>query len=298
MIRTMVTSHSKRIRLGKHLSFHLSVPKIFLYIVMVALVAFTALPLIYVISTAFKPAEELFLFPPRFLVQNPTMKNFSNLLQALEGTTVPFSRSIFNSLAVTIVTVILTVMTSCTAAYGMVKHRIPFGNFIFSVIVAAMMFSPQVTQIPTYLVVNSMGLYDSYMALVITKIAVAYNVFLIKQFTEQLPDAFLEAARLDGANEWQIFTKIVMPFLKPACATLVVFSFVSSWNDYFTPLVYTSRPELRTLPLVLQMIGENGNIARAGAVGAATLIMTLPTVIVFTAMQKNVLETMTHSGIK
>ncbi len=293
----MVTSHSKRIRLGR-LSFHFSVPKIFLYIAMIALVAFTALPLIYVISTAFKPLEELYLFPPRFLVQNPTLRNFANLFQALEGTTVPFSRSVFNSLAVTIVTVVLTVMMSCTAAYGMVKHKIPYGGFIFSLIVAAMMFTGQVTQIPTFLVVNSMGLYDSYTALIITKIAAAYNVFLIKQFMEQLPDAFLEAARLDGASEWQLFTKIVMPFLKPACATLVVFSFVSSWNDYFTPLVYTSRPELRTLPLVLQMIGENGNIARAGAVGAATLIMTLPTVIMFTAMQKNVLETMTHSGIK
>lgn len=293
-----VCAHSKRIRLGSRVSFKLNFPRILLYVFMIAFVVFTALPLVYVVSTAFKPLHELYYFPPRFLVESPTLKNFSSLLQALEGTTVPFSRSIFNSVFVSVVTVILTTMMSCTAAYGMVKHKIPFGGFIFSLIVAALMFSPQVTQIPTYLIVNQLGLYDSYGALIITKIAVAYNVFLIKQFTEQLPDAFLEAARLDGANEWQIFAKIVMPFLRPACASLVVFSFVSSWNDYFTPLVYTSRPELRTLPLVLQMIGENGNIARAGAMGAATLIMTLPTVVVFTLMQKNVLETMAHSGIK
>lgn len=292
-----ITAHSKRLRLGAF-SVRLSVPRVLLYVLILALVAFTALPLIYVVSTAFKPADELFLFPPRFFVQNPTGENFRDLLEALDSTTVPFSRSVFNSLFVAVVTVALTVMMSCSAAYGMVKHKIPFGKAVFSVIVAALMFSPQVTQIPTYLIVKDLGLHDTYAALIVTKIAVAYNVFLIRQFTEQLPDAFLEAARLDGANEWQIFTRIVMPFLKPAWSTLVVFSFVSTWNDYFTPLVYTSREELKTLPLVLQTIGENGNVARAGAVGAATLIMTLPTVILFSLMQKNVLETMTYSGIK
>lgn len=293
----MVKAHSKRIRIGR-LAFRLSAPRVLLYLFVFALVLFTALPLIYVISTAFKPYDELFLFPPRFLVRKPTLANFSDLTKALSGTVVPFSRYIFNSMLVSVSVVVLTVIVSCSAAYGMVKHRIPFGNAVFAVIVAALMFSPQVTQIPTYLVVQNLGFQDSYLALIVPKIAVAYNVFLIKQFTEQLPDAFLEAARLDGAGEWTVFTRIVMPFLKPAWATLVVFTFVSTWNDYFTPLVYTSSPELKTLPLALQMIGEGGNIARAGAVGAATLIMTLPTILIFSLMQKNVLETMAYSGIK
>jgi ABC-type glycerol-3-phosphate transport system permease component len=183
-------------------------------------------------------------------------------------------------------------------AYGMVKHKVPFANIIFLIIISALMFSPHVTQISNYMIVNSLGLVDTYLALIIPKVAVAFNFFLMKQFVEQLPDAYLEAARIDGASEFTIFTKIVVPYLKPAVATLTVFSFVNNWNDYFSPLVFITKQQLKTLPLALQSIGEGGNVARAGAMAAATFLMTLPTIIVFSAMQKNVIQTMAHSGIK
>ena len=126
-------------------------------------------------------------------------------------------------------------------------------------------------------------------------------MFLVKQFLEQMPDAFLEAARLDGATEWQLFWKIVMPFIKPAWATLVVFSFVSNWNDYFSPLVFITKTALKTLPLAVQTISGGPGaaaLATAGAMAASTLIMTLPTIIVYTIMQGRVLSTMAYSGIK
>jgi ABC-type glycerol-3-phosphate transport system permease component len=271
---------------------------VFLHIFMIILVAFTSLPLIYMISTAFKPLDELFIFPPRFLVRKPTFQNFFDLAISLESSAVPFIRYIYNSLVVTTITVTCTVIVSALGAYGLVKHK-PIGHkMVFNFIIAALMFSPHVTQIPRYMVVNKLGLLNTYWALIIPGIAVAYNFFLMKQFTEQFPDELLDSARVDGANEWITFWKIVMPALTPAWSTLIVFSFVSNWNDYFSPLIYITDNAKKTLPLALQTISGGGSIGRAGAVAAATMLMTLPTIIVFTLMQARVMETMTYSGIK
>ena len=271
------------------------------YAFMLALVSFTALPLVYMVSTAFKPIDELFIFPPRFLVRNPTFYNFTNLLIAVDSSEVPFTRFIFNSIFTTIVIVSLTVIVSSMGAFALVKYKLPGASLLFSIVIAALMFSPHVTQIPSYMVVNNLGLLNKYWALIIPKIAVAYNFFLMKQFIEQLPNEFLESARIDGAGEWKIFTAIALPFLRPAWSTLVVFSFVANWNDYFSPLVYITSQSLKTLPLALQTISggaANMSIGRAGAVSAATFLMTAPTVIVFTIMQAKVMETMAYSGIK
>ncbi len=272
--------------------------RILLYTVVLLMLAFTALPLIYVVFTAFKPIDELLQFPPTFFVSRPTLNNFADLIASLGSSEVPFLRYVFNSLLTTVVTVLLTIIVCSMGAYGMVKHNIPFANVVFLIIISALMFSPHVTQISNYMIVNSLGLVDSYLALIIPKIAVAFNFFLMKQFIEQLPDAYLEAARIDGASELTIFSRIVVPYLKPAIATLTVFSFVNNWNDYFSPLVFITKQQLKTLPLALQSIGEGGNVAKAGAMAAATFLMTLPTIIVFSVMQKNVIQTMAHSGIK
>jgi ABC-type glycerol-3-phosphate transport system permease component len=270
---------------------------ILLYACMLGLVAFTALPLIYMVSTAFKPLDELFLYPPRYLVRKPTMKSFFDLLTAVSGTVVPFTRYIFNSLLTTVVIVFFSVLFSCMGGFALVKYKPAGSNIIFAVILAALMFSNHVVAIPTYMVVNYLGIVNTYWALIIPKLAGAYSFFLIKQFSEQIPDAFLEAARIDGAGEFRIFWQVVMPLLKPAWSTLVVFSFVSNWNDYFTPLIYTTSQAMKTLPLALSTI-SGGSIARAGASSASALLTTLPTIILFTIMQGRVMQTMTHSGIK
>jgi ABC-type glycerol-3-phosphate transport system permease component len=282
----------------KRKSIKLSWGWFFTYSFMIGLVAFTALPLIYMVSTAFKPIDELFIYPPRFLVRKPTLTNFSNLLTALSSSEVPFTRYILNSVVTAVTTVVLTVIVSAMGAFSLVKYRPKGSDAMFKIILAALMFSPHVTQIPTYMVVNSLGMINRYSALIIPKIAVAYNFFLMKQFIEQMPDVLMEAARIDGANEWYLFWKIVMPSLKPAWATLVVFSFVANWNDYFSPLIFITSQAMKTLPLALQTIAGGLSIARAGAVGAATFLMTLPTIIIFTLMQARVMETMVHSGIK
>lgn len=287
-----------RIRLRDGKIGRVTFGKVIGFLLLSAVAAFMALPLVYVVTTALKPLNELFYFPPRFFVEQPTLKNFQDLFLALDGLDVPFTRSVFNSVFVTVVVVVLVILVTCMAAYGLVKHKVPCGNLIFSLILMGMMFSPYVIQIPNYLIVNGLGMVDSYWALIIPKIAVAYNLFLVRQFVQQIPDPFLEAARIDGAGEMHIFFKIVMPSLKPVVATLAVFSFVNNWNDYFTPLIFIQDEALKTLPLAMQMISSGNSIARAGAASAATFIMVLPTVLIYVLMQKHVVDSMAHSGIK
>lgn len=268
---------------------------------MIFLVAFTALPLIYIVNAAFKPLDELFLFPPTFFVKHPTGKNFRDLVISLGSSTIPFLRYVFNSVFVSLCVVVGTVIISSTAAFALSKLELPFKAFWFNLIISALMFSNHVTTIPRYLVIESMGLYNSYTALILPQIAVAYNVFLMKQFLDQYPDQIMEAAHIDGAGDFLTFIKIVFPGQKPVVATMVVLTFVSCWNDFFSPLVYTSSQTMKTLPLALQTISGGAgasSVSRAGAVSAASLLMILPVIIIFTLMQGKVMETMTQSGIK
>ena len=287
-----------RIRLGRAHMLVVTPGKIALYLGMAVLAVFMALPLLYVAVTAFKPYEELFLFPPRFFVKNPTMDNWANLMGAFDSSSVPFLKYLFNSLLTTVVSVVLTILVCALAAYGFATKRVPFGNALFTLIIMALSFPVHATQIPNYMIVNALGLINTLWALIIPKIAVAYNLFLMKQFCDQIPNSLLEAARIDGSGELRIFFKLVFPMLTPAWATLIVLSFVSNWNDYFSPLVFITDESRKTLPLVLTSLAENGNIARAGAAAVGTFLMVLPTILIFVIMQRRVIETMTFSGIK
>lgn len=271
----------------------------FTYLFMGLLVAFTSLPLIYVISSSLKPLDELFLYPPRFFVRKPTLRNFSELLTSLDSSVVPFSRYLFNSVFTTVVTVFGTVIICSMGAFGLVKYKLPGRKVIFNIIVAALMFSPQVTQIPNYIIVSKLGLIDTYAALIVPRLAVAYNFFLMKQFMEQIQDVYIDAARIDGVSELSLFWKIVMPMAKPAWATLIVFAFVANWNDYFSALVFITSQAMKTMPLALQTIaGGPGQVARTGAVQAAALLTISPSIIIYLFMQSKVMKTMAHSGIK
>ena len=289
------------LKLGKKQIFRFDMSKTVLFIFLLLMVLFTSLPLIYVTSTSVKPLDELFIFPPRFFARNPTLSNFSDLFTALDSSVIPFTRYIFNSIFVSVFVVFFTVIISVMAAYGLVKLKPKGANFIFSLILVALMFSPHVTQIPNYIIIKSLGIINTYFALIIPKIAVAFNVFLMKQFIEQMPESYLEAARIDGATELAIFWKLVMPYVRPAWATLVVFTFVGTWNDYFSPLIFINDQSMKTIPLAIQNIAGgpgSASLSTAGAMAAATFVMTLPTVIVYTIMQSKVISTMSHAGIK
>lgn len=272
---------------------------IFLYLFLTVFGVIMLLPLIYMAVTALKPTSELFLFPPRFFVVNPTLMNFRDLLLITGTSAVPFSRFIFNSIIVTSGIVVGGVLISAMAAYPLAKHDMPFKSAIFSMIVAALMFSPLVLQIPQYLLISRSGLMNSYFAMILPYLAAPMGMFLMTQFLRQLPDALLEAARMDGASEWKVFWVVVMPMLKPAISTFALFSFISAWNDPYPSMVYTTVQEMKTLPLAIQTIsGGAGVVARVGTLAAASFLMILPTILVFILTQRMVLQTMAHSGLK
>jgi len=270
-----------------------------IYLILIPLAFFFALPIIYLVSTAFKPIEELFLFPPQFFVRRPTLGNFSSLLMATSGTWIPFSRYLFNSAFVTITAVSVNVLIATMIAYPLAKHKVPGKNIIFMAIIGALMFAPQVTGLPRYIVINKLGLIDTYGALILPALATAYSPFLMKQFMEQVPDQLIEAAKLDGCSEWQIFYYVMIPMVKPALATLFLFQFIAVWNNYSDALIYTRTEAMKTLPLAIQTIaGGPGVVARQGAVAAAAFLTTLPVIIIFILVQKQVIQSMAYSGIK
>jgi ABC-type glycerol-3-phosphate transport system permease component len=271
------------------------------YLLLIPLGTFAIMPIVFIISTAFKPLEELLLFPPPFFVRRPTLDSFQELLLATNALAVPFSRYLFNSVFVTLTTVMLQVVVCSMCAYPISKAPgLPGKTFIFSLIVAALMFAPEVTAIPRYLVVQKLGLIDSYGALILPPLAWAYGLFMMKQFMDNsAPMPIIEAARVDGATEWTIFWRIVMPMCAPAWNTLLIFGFIALWNDSFSPLVFTRSEAMKTVSVAMISLTNGANQpARMGAAAAAAFLMTAPTLIVFLLRQAKVIQTMAHSGIK
>ena len=279
--------------------FSLSQLKIYAYLVPLA--AVMLLPIIYIFSTAFKPMDELFAYPPRFFVQKPTMDNFLDISSYIESSGIPLSRYLFNSIVSALLAVGFTLVISLNAGYVLSKKRFRGKGILFTINTMALMFVPQAVQIPRYLIIEKSHLIDNFLILFLPLLAMPVGLFLVKLFIDQVPDALIEAARIDGAGEARIFWKIAMPMLRPAWATLIVFAFVANWNDYFSPLVFTNSDAMKTLPLAIQSIAGGpgaASLATAGSMAASTFVMTLPTVLIYTFMQSKVLSTMSYSGIK
>ena len=269
------------------------------YVMMIALVVFTSLPFVFLISTAFKPLNELVLFPPRFLVIRPTFDNFVELVSSFDAGAVPFTRFLFNSVYTTVISVAGVVLISCMGAYAIEKLRMPGHNIMFKFVIWGLMFSPPAAQIPIYIIMTELGFKDTYWALIIPGLATPMYFFLIKQFMIQVPDSFIEAARIDGGGEWRIFGTIIMPMTKPAWATVIVFAFIANWNNLSSSVIYITDQSMRTLPFALTTINDPAmGLGRMGAAAAASLLTTLPVIVIFLIMQSKVVNGMAHAGIK
>lgn len=257
--------------------------------------AFMALPLIYVINNAFKPLDELFVFPPTLFVRNATLDNFLDLFQVMKSSWVPFSRYIFNTFFITAVGTAGHILLASAAAYPLAKIRFRGHKILFTLIVLSLMFSPHVTAIPNYMIMSVLGWIDSYQAVIVPAFAYPLGLYLMKQFMEQIPDALLEAAKIDGASEYRIFWRIVMPLVKPAWLTLLILMMQMLWGTDGGSFIYSE--QLKTMHYAMGQIVQGG-IARAG-VGAAVavVIMTVP-IVTFILSQSNVIHTMASSGMK
>ncbi|MBO0993495.1 carbohydrate ABC transporter permease [Bacillus sp. SD088] len=258
------------------------------------------LPIVYIFNHAFKPLHELFLFPPTFIVQDPTFQNFVELMSMTTSTFVPVSRYIFNSVIVTVIATAAMVFTSSLCAYALSKHKFPGVNIVFSLIMLSLLFVPTVLQIPRYVVVQSLGIMNSYWGHVLPMVAMPVGVFLMKQFMDQVPNEIMEAAKIDGASELRMFWQIVIPIVTPAIATIAIISFQGAWGNVETSQLFMQDESMKTLPYYMQSLTANlaNTVARQGAAAAGALIMFLPQLIIFLFFQKKVIATMAHSGIK
>lgn len=266
------------------------------YIILGVLGAFMLLPMIYTISSALKPLDELWVFPPRFLVRNPTSKNFKELFRVLSGSVVPFSRYLFNTVMIAVIGTTGHVILASMCAYALAKHVFPGSKVMFQIIVTTLLFNATVTTIPNFMIMTWLNLLDTYWALILPAFGSALGLYLMKQFMEQmLNDSILEAARIDGAGEWGIFWNIAMPMVKPAWLTLIIFSFRDLWSIGGTTYIHTE--EMKTFNYAMSQILAGG-IARAGVGSAAAVVMMIVPIGVFILTQSNIVETMGASGMK
>ena len=255
-----------------------------------------SLPLIYAVLQAFKPYNELFIFPPRFFVRNPTLSNFSQLFDLTSSSWVAFSRYVFNSILNTVVGTVIHIIAAAMCAYPLAKNKFPGKKIIFKIVVWALLFHSAVLEVPTYLVMATLGIVDTYLAYWLPEIGATMGVFLLKQNMDVIPNAMLEACRIDGANEWTILWSVVMPAVKPAWLTLAIFAFQRNWNATSSSYIYTET--LKKLPAALSQITTAGSVSRAGEAYAASVIMMVPAIIFFIIAQGNTVKTMSHAGIK
>lgn len=257
---------------------------------------FSILPFFYSVVTSFKPLDELLVFPPKFWVERPTLSNYALLPSLINKLEVPLSRYAFNSLFTTFAATILHIIAATAAAFAFSKSKIKCRNVLFWIVQLSLLYNAYTLAVPQYLVFSKLGLIDTFWIYILPAIPSSVGVFLMKQYMESsIPDALLEAARIDGAGAFQMFFKIVIPITKPAWMTLFLLSFQSQWS--YTPGGTIFSEELKTLPYVLTSISAGG-IARSGSTMAATVIMMIPPILIYFVTQSNVMETMSTAGMK
>ena len=252
---------------------------------------FMLLPIYLTVIMSIKPVEELFIFPPKLYAVRPTLDNFRDM----SSNRVPFSRYVFNSIFVTVTVTVFQCIFCSMAAFVLAKCKFPGSKIINSIIVIALLYQSNVIYIMQYIVMSRLHLIDSPLALILPSIASPMGLFLMRQSISQIPDSIIEAAKVDGAGLFRICWQIVMPNQKPALMTLIIFAFQAAWNIQSGSLVF--KEEYKTLPTVVTQAAASG-LAKAGVAMAAAVFMLVPPIVIFMLAQRQVIETMAHSGIK
>ncbi|MBE6727440.1 MAG: carbohydrate ABC transporter permease [Ruminococcaceae bacterium] len=257
---------------------------------------FSVLPLIYCVITSFKPLDELLIFPPQFFVRRPTWSNYVALPSLLNKLLVPMSRYIFNSLFVALASTFFHIIAASLAAFAFSKSKLKYRKILFLLVQVMLLYNAYTLAVPQYLIFSKLNIIDTYLVYILPAIPSAMGCFLMKQFIDVgVPDALLEAARMDGANVFRVYWQIIMPMVKPAWMTLLLFSFRDMWSIVPAGTVFSE--ELKTLPQVMSTVTAGG-IARTGSSMALTVLLMIPPIIVFMISQSHVIETMSSSGIK
>ena len=263
---------------------------------LVVLGAFMFLPMVYVIMQALKPLDELWMYPPRFYVMNPTLKNFKDLFVLMNTSWVPFSRYIFNTVFISIAGTFGHLFLASLCAYALAKIKFPGRNFMFKTVEMSLMFHSTITAVCSFFIMATFKWIDTYWAIIVPAWCSTLGLYLMKQFMDtNVTDAVLESARLDGASELRTFWVIAMPMVKPAWLTLIIFSFQGLWNAGGSIYIYSE--QLKSFNYAIGQIMAGG-IKRAGASAASTVLMMMVPILVFVITQSNIIETMGTSGMK
>ncbi len=266
-----------------------------LAILLTVMGSFMAFPLVYAITSSFKPPEEFFLFPPPIFPHNPTVENFTQLGLVISNMWIPFERYLFNSIFISVVSTVLYLVIATLAAYPLAKHDFPGKGIMNQGIQLALMFTPAITAIPQYIILANLHLIDNPLGVLLPTLASTTGIYLCINFLETLPNAVLEAGRVDGASEARVWWNIVMPNIKPVIFTMMIFQFQAVWNTSGANVIYNEA--WKTLPAAMSQVATAG-IARAGVGSAAAIILMIPPILVFIISQSNVMQTMAHAGIK
>lgn len=273
--------------------FHNSnVAKVFIYLALIVGGIIMMIPFLWMVLGAFKPLKEIMVFPPTFLPEEPTLMNFIEVFERI-----PFARYYLNTAFVTIIPTIVTVMTAAMAGFGFAKYKFKGAKVMFWMIIATMMIPYPVTIVPLYVMAFNVGLVNTYAGLIVVGLCSAFGIFLMRQFILTIPDALLDAARIDGCSEFRIFFNIILPLTKPAVATLTLFTFINHWNSYIWPLMIINSDKLRTLSIAIPMF--NGQYEQyPNLIYAASLMSLLPVIGLFIFSQRYFVEGITLSGMK
>ena len=259
-------------------------------------------PVIYMFNQALKPLNEMYMFPPKLFVRNPTFNNFKDLGRILANTLVPLSRYIFNSLFVVIIGSIGHILMASMCAYPLAKYTFPGSKFISKLIVYSLMFNTTVTMVPNFITISKLGLIDGYGAIIFPQFAATLGLYLMINFMEQIPDSLIEAAKIDGASQTKVHLSIVLPLVKPAAVTAFILVFQALWTNTGDKYIYSEK--YKSLAYALQQIAQGtsrtsgAGVARAGVLAAATVVVFIIPISIFLLMQTNVISTMATSGMK
>ena len=277
--------------------FHRSQIKLYVFLIPFAL--FMLLPIVFIFNHAFKPLDELYAFPPRFFVEKPTFENVRNLFELANSSGIPLSRYVLNSIIVTTSVVVLSALIASLAGYVLSKKSFKGKFAFFEINNAALMFVPIAVMIPRFLTISFIGIEDTFFAHILPLIAMPVSLFLIKQFIDQIPDSLIEAAIIDGATDFKIYTRVILPLIKPALATAALLAFQMAWNDLETSTLFTTSENMRTLAFFMNTLAADTNVVVGqGMAAVASLIMFAPNLILFIILQSLVMNTMSHSGLK
>jgi multiple sugar transport system permease protein len=270
----------------------IKISKIISYLIMILLDAAMIVPFIWMLSSSLKLSKDVFSFPMQWIPESPRFQNYIDI-----WTRIPLGKFIFNTVKLSVIITFLQCLTSSFAAYAFAKLRFKGRNVLFMAYIATIAVPWQAYMVPQFIMMRQLGLNNTHLSIICLQAFSAFGVFLMRQFYQSVPDELCEAARIDGLSEYGIWSRIMIPNSKPAITTLVIFTFVNTWNDFLGPMIYLTKTELKTIQIGLRMFITQYS-SEYGLIMAASVVALIPVLVIFLSLQKYFIQGAVSSGIK